>query len=474
MRNYLQRFLSLIIIMLLSVIGIVHVRALIGGGRGGGGPANNAGHSSRQPFANGNGLVAWYNMDGSANDSGPNGLNGTLVGTPVASTGKFGGVYSFNANSGISLGNPAALQLSTGTLSTWVLEQPSQSYAYVALIDKPTAYLLITDQTGHLGAWDPSVPTFRNSGKVISDGVWHHVVMTFQSGVTNGTQIWLDGVSVLTTTTTVVDQTTTLYLGYQANSQFLNGTLDDVRMYNRVLSSAEISQLYAGSQPPPIDQTLAAYWKLDETSGTTVTDSIGGTVSNAFVGAPKPVAGVYSGGYSFNGSTDYITVPDTAGEDFAGATAISGEAWIYATSGNTSTIVGKGSYASAIGYEFTLNSVGGLNGISLVLNTANIHPYYLNSTYSMPLNTWTHVAFTYNSALAKAYLYINGVKAAIKDNNSTSPSGALLSATGKMTYIGRRDPDTGNTFFPGKIDDIRLYTRTLTDAEVYDHYLAGR
>jgi hypothetical protein len=492
MKHSHSAILGFLGLFLLVALGSAQVRAFIGGGRVGGGPSANAGHSSHQPIANSNGLLAWWRLDGDVTDSSGNGNNGSGYtpandGTDGWTDGKFGGGAKFGTANNDRITVPNIAVGTTFSISMWFKVTALTTYSeLITEFNNFGGYPGFILEMGHGGygcsasggelqfhVGDNTLAEVCSAKTTYNDGQWHHVVAMY-----DGTQakMYVDNVlSVAANRTAVLANSSVLTIGnYSGGARVFPGTLDDVRLYNRALSTSEIAKLYAGSAPPAIDQSVMANWKLDETSGTTVTDSIGGTVSNTFSGTPKPISGIFSSGYSFNGSTDYITVPDTASEDFAGATAISGEAWIYATGSSSSTIVGKGSYSSAIGYEFALNSVGGLNGISIVLNTVNFHPYYLNSTYSMPLNTWTHVAFTYNSALSQAFLYINGVKAAIKDTSTLSPNGALLSALGKMTYIGRRDPDTANAYFPGTIDDIRLYSRTLTDAEIYDHYLAGR
>jgi hypothetical protein len=78
---------------------------------------------------------------------------------------------------------------------------------------------------------------------LINDNAWHHVVLTYTSGVTNGTKIYLDGTLRLTTTITAVDQTKAVHIGaWAGTAEFWTGRIDEVAIYNTVLSSTVISQ----------------------------------------------------------------------------------------------------------------------------------------------------------------------------------------------------------------------------------------
>ena len=85
-----------------------------------------------------------------------------------------------------------------------------------------------------------------STGINIADGNWKNVVLTYQSGVTNGTIVYLNGSSVLTTTITVSNQATgNLYGASEANaSQHAACTAASFSMYNRALTSTEVLQNY--------------------------------------------------------------------------------------------------------------------------------------------------------------------------------------------------------------------------------------
>ena len=90
------------------------------------------------------------------------------------------------------------------------------------------------------------------------------------------------------------------------------------------------------------------------------------------------------------------------------------------------------------------------NGISCRENT--------NCPVNVPLNQWTFLVGTYNGATIK--LYIDGVL-----QDSKSATGAIQRSTTSL-HIGTSPPFGTNTYFEGLIDDVRLYSRALSPAEI--------
>ncbi len=171
--------------------------------------------------------------------SGP--VNGTLINSPTFST----GVLTFNgSNQYVDFGNSSSVQQSSGTLSAWV-KSSSPGSGYKGIIAKQGAYgIFYFDSILITYDWGTGSP--RSTGINIADGNWKNVVVTYQSGVTNGTIVYLNGSSVLTTTITVSNQATgNLYGSAEANAgQIAACTAAAFSMYSRVLSSTEVLQNY--------------------------------------------------------------------------------------------------------------------------------------------------------------------------------------------------------------------------------------
>jgi hypothetical protein len=198
-----------------------------------------------------NGLIMYVDVANTRSYSGTglttNGLVGGIGGTLVNGVGfttANNGVFTFDgANDYINFGNSSTLQQSTGSLSAWT-KASSPGSGYRGIIAKQGAYgLFYTDSV--LVAYDWAADTPRSTGINIADNTWKNVVLTYQSGVSNGTRIYINGVSVLTATITILNQINNLFGGAEANAgQYAACQVSSFNMYNRALSAQEILQNY--------------------------------------------------------------------------------------------------------------------------------------------------------------------------------------------------------------------------------------
>ena len=192
--------------------------------------------SANKNSYSGSGTV-WNDLSGLGN-------NGTLVNGPTFDANTNKGAFTFDGtNDYINFGNSSILQQSTGTLSAWT-KASSPGSGYRGIIAKQGAYgLFYTDSI--LVAYDWTAGVARSTGINIADNTWKNVVLTYQSGVSNGTRIYINGVSVLTTTITIQNQVANLFGGAEANAgQYAACNISMFKMYNRALTSAEVLQNY--------------------------------------------------------------------------------------------------------------------------------------------------------------------------------------------------------------------------------------
>ena len=142
------------------------------------------------------GLIGYFPLDENTggrtydNSSYSNDVNAT--GTPSWATGKLGSALTLDgASQYISLGNPAHYAITTGTAAAWV--KTSVTAGQQAIINKDSNfYLLLNANKLAMYDWNTS-STCSEPTTGIADGGWHHVAMTFASGVTNGTHLYQDG-----------------------------------------------------------------------------------------------------------------------------------------------------------------------------------------------------------------------------------------------------------------------------------------
>ena len=208
---------------------------------------------------------------------------------------------------------------------------------------------------------------------------------------------------------------------------------------------------------------LVGYWKFDETSGATSTDSSGNGNNGTWVGTSNHwTTGKIGGAGQFSGSVDSVWVTGASKLNITGPITFS--VWI-----NTNS-----TYPSNYGMLFEgsdLNSYLTVSdgNINLSLSVGGIR-YTLNSWIGggsgIPVNTWSYAAATWDGSTMK--IYVNGVL-----RNSGGPyAGALSITTGSMAigqYAG------ANTYyFNGLIDDARIYNRALSAAEIMALYNATK
>jgi hypothetical protein len=216
--------------------------------------------------------------------------------------------------------------------------------------------------------------------------------------------------------------------------------------------------------------SLAGLWHLDQDSGLTATDSSGnGNDGTLFGGATfTNTAKFGEHAVSFDGVDDFISVPD-GDMSLNPPNAITAEAWIRITAnGLYPSVISKGnvgnyaeSYALFVDPSgvlgFLVNTAGNSGGRGIVITGPAI-----------PLNTWVHVAGTYDGVNVKTYL--NGVQVGIVAHTGLIYQLLNDVLIGKSDRTPSSDPDS---FFNGKIDEVRIWNRALGANEVLASAQAG-
>ena len=163
---------------------------------------------------------------------------------------------------------------------------------------------------GSASSGDTTIATSVN----INDGAWHHLAAT-RDNTTGAVALYVDG--VLRGGGTGPTGARTLPPGLrigslQTGGGFLNGTLDDVRLYSRILSESELAALAAGPQPPAAPENLGA---TPGTAAITLSwDAADGATDyvvrrSALVGGPftQIATGITTTGYEDTGLADGAT-----------------------------------------------------------------------------------------------------------------------------------------------------------------------
>jgi len=208
----------------------------------------------------------------------------------------------------------------------------------------------------------------------------------------------------------------------------------------------------ASPTPTPLPgQNLMASYNFEEGSGTTVIDKSGNYHTGTITGAATYVtAGKNGKAISFPGAS-YISINDTNKLDLTTNFTLS--AWIKPTSlSGWRTLILKDAVDH---HTYALYANTHLNTPTAEINTGTL-VYDTQGISKIPLNTWTHIAMSYNGSTLR--LYINGVQV-----SSRVVSIAAQASNGKL-YIG------GNLiwgeYFKGQMDDVRIYNKALNLNEI--------
>jgi large repetitive protein len=239
------------------------------------------------------GLIAFYPLDGNGNDAGGNQLHGTAtdVVPTVNRAGQANAALEFNGTTAyIDCGNPLAFNFEGSfTIAAWVKTYGNQVNKYVvAKYDYPNSnrsYGLGTSgNTFVYGFVMGEGPGYvdGSGGASLNDGLWHAIALVYD--VTAGISLFIDGVNVRQVAAPGLPpfvNSVPLMIGRTFSGQPFQGAIDDVRLYNRALSNAEISQL----GPPPEIRIIVQPNEYFSAPGGKVSLRVGATT----VGTSEPV-----------------------------------------------------------------------------------------------------------------------------------------------------------------------------------------
>ncbi len=263
------------------------------------------------------GLVAYYPFNGNANDESGNGNNGTVNGATLTTdwSGNANSAYSFNGTSSYIVINdaPSLRLLKNYSIFAWV--KADNTGAFLTKGATTTLYPdyqlgILAGNTSHpapfnISSWYEGDNDHSGEDRIISKNTissdWAFVGVIFEGG--NKISLYINGNfdnSAIVNTEQIRQSSYPLYIGAwrppideNSVSWLMNGSIDDIRIYNRALSESEIQELYNGqtntTSTGSLTVTLSpqsaidsgAQWRVD--SGTW--QNSGATVSNLTVGS---------------------------------------------------------------------------------------------------------------------------------------------------------------------------------------------
>lgn len=310
-------------------------------------------------------------------------------------------------------------------------------------------------------------------------GKWYHVVGVYDSA-NSKLKLYIDGSKEeVTASGTALALTSNFAIGRRTgfNDFYFDGLIQDAFIFNRALTDVEVADIFYGrtqikkisgksnieseivTHPLYSDTNLQGYWRLENANDS---GPNGNNLSNN--GSPSYVAGKFSNGVDLeSGSSQYLYKSSPTGLNITGSQTWS--AWIKSESlaGGPDTIAsidklssrGRGLVVQSLAGDYPAFECAGLTTNTIVNSTKTIKP-----------GIWNHVVGIYDSASSKLKIFVNGEKTEVTASGTTSSTTANF-AIGTR-YVG--GGDTATNFFDGIIDDVAVWNRALTDAEVLSLY----
>ena len=456
-------------------------------------------------------------------DKSGNGNHGNPIG--IASStfytqGKLGQAGRFDGtNDYVNAGTPSSLNnLSAMSISAWVNAKSFGGTSLGGIVEKSTGFdangwefYIRSTLSGTIEFnvdYDVTNLVVRTSSATFSTSnfnKWVHLVVTWDGSTTaTNVHIYKDGVEQTYSTQTdgdasrVTDVARNMIIGNNVagGSRVFDGSIDDVRIYNRALSTSEIKQLYmqgAGTKLQEtqalrpnvnsLDSGLVGYWTFnnqDIRNGVILDKSGNGNNGNLINISTSTfyTQGKLGQGGRFDGTNDYVNAGTPSSLNDLPAITIS--SWVYpksSGSNNTGYIMEKSTGFGLNGWFLSIDSAGssgiltpwfyrdydGATNLSRVVSTVN----------AIPLNKWTYFTMTWDGTADATGIkfYINGVETAY--TSPTDGVGNIVSDTTSSAHIGA-NVSANSRNFNGSLDDVRIYNRALSASEVQQLYNMGR
>ena len=194
---------------------------------------------------------------------------------------------------------------------------------------------------------------------------------------------------------------------------------------------------------------LVAFLPFDEGAGNSATDATGNGHDGTFEGAPKWVNGKYNSALEFDGEDDYVVVADNNALDFTNK--ITMMAWFSPKDDLDSRRLMVKNDSIFVIFDF-----GHKKSIDFLVKPTNL--FAESTTTDWTIDTWYHFAGTFDGKTLQ--VFVNGKLEGEADNpTDITPSNLDL-------WIGGDDFGRPSDMFPGKIDEVRIYNKVLTESQI--------
>ncbi len=442
-----------------------------------------------------NGLVGYWPFNGNANDESGNGNNGTNNGATLTTdrNGNANSAYSFDGvTSNISIPNSSTLSNMTSiTISAWFninqwdiinnegwfpILSKTNSFSYGKY--RLGANTIIPGELSLYGTLSTDATGISQSN-LYSLNQWNQVVITISNGnstvTLNGAQVF-NGVTTYTGWSTIDNLPLLIGKDIPGLVDHANGKIDDIGIWNRALTQQEITNMYNGvtysdtcnAVSGSLVNGLMAYYPFCGNANDQSGNGNNGIVNGATLTTDR--FGNSNSAYSFNGVNNYISCLNN--NIPAGNSSRTFSAWFYLTPTN-----GYSDGYSVLSYGTNTFPDGRLNDIFIKENDVIFNTHMNYSTNTNPLNNnnlWHNIVVTYNNTnVSSINIYLDGIQ--IQTTNFNLVNLNTLDTLNTNLLFGKAIVQyASNFYFNGKIDDIGIWNRALTEQEITQLYIQNQ
>lgn len=228
-----------------------------------------------------------------------------------------------------------------------------------------------------------------------------------------------------------------------------------------------IASMIRGGGSNPLWNGLQAYYTADNTPNDALGNYNGTLTNGATYGT-----GIINQGFSFDGINDYVDLGNNL--DFDGSTPFSFNVWVKKNSKKFNGLISKaGGAPSYVGYNFRFDQSGSGGYLNFILTSdfTTTNQLYCRSNSAVPLSSMNMCTVSYDGSksVSGVKFYINGVvdsTVSVTDNLTGSVTNSNNCTLGAV-------PLGGNVYLNGIIDEVGVWSRELTSAEVTELYNGG-
>lgn len=438
------------------------------------------------------GLAGYWPLDNgsgtSATDASTNGNTGTLTNGPTWTTGQIGSAVDFDGtDDSVNIGTDSSLVFTTvETVSAWVYmdalpgsgttgtifykySSGDSNYYYSLGIFNNAGPIKVRFSTGGGGAATDSTSS-------VSAGQWYHIVATFNRPTVS---IYINGILDKTGTDNVASFASgsgTARIG-GITSNYFNGKIDDVRVYNRALSADEVAQLYRLNAPTGTDTGLKGYWSFNgkDMSGTTAYDRSGAGNTGTLTNGPAITEGKIGQGLSFDGSSNQYVAMGT-GTSLANISPMTMSVWqkVDSAGGSSQITAGKVTIGGVTCFSLTTLWGSPSGRIQFTVDYDGTNLVRVSGSGAAISNTWQHVAVTWDgsTSASNVHIYVDGTEVS-SYLTTTDGTGSRVDDSATSFTVGGTVV-TGGGDMKGSLDEMRMYNRVLSVAEIKSLYNSSR